>query len=155
VEAVLGAALFVRREVLDRVGPLDDGYFFFLEETDWCWRMREAGYRVRHVPGARMQHLSGASSKRVASTRTRIEYHRSLYRFVRRHRGRAALAALVAVRVLENALPLAVPPFGPRGRERWRDRVAVLAWHVRGCPAGAGLEGLARAERGKDAAAIG
>jgi len=144
VEAVLGAALFIRREAIEQVGPLDDGYFFFLEETDWCWRMAEAGWGVWHLPAARMTHLSGASSKQVDSTRTRIEFHRSLYRFFRLRRGRWALAAVVVLRVLKNALPLLAPPLGPRQRRRWRDRVSVLGWHLRGCPADAGLAGRAR-----------
>ena len=52
VEAVVGAALFARASVVRDVGPLSEDYFFFLEETDWCWRVRQAGLRVVHLPQA-------------------------------------------------------------------------------------------------------
>ena len=143
VEAVRGAALFLRRELVRSVGPLPEEYFFFLEETDWCWRVRAAGWRIALVPDARVVHLSGASSSRRSPARARIEYHRSLYRFFVRRRGpvRAAVVWMLRfgkslVRVLVGA-PLALA--SPRRRERWVVQRALLAWHLRGCPRGAGL----------------
>jgi GT2 family glycosyltransferase len=143
VEAVLGACLFVRREVLDRVGLMPEDYFFFLEETDWCWRIREAGWRVVHLPDARVVHVHGATTKKRVPGRTRIEYHRSLYRFFRKRRGAAQAAAVGALRFAKSALyALVLLPgavWSRAGRERWRSRSAVLWWHLRGCPASAGL----------------
>jgi GT2 family glycosyltransferase len=148
VQAVLGACLFVRREVLDQVGPMPEHYFFFLEETDWCWRIREAGWRVVHVPDARVLHIHGASTKKRIPARTRIEYHRSLYRFFRERRGAAQAAAVRALRFAKAAFyAVALAPaalFSRGGRERWRSRSAVLVWHLRGCPAGGGLAPAAR-----------
>ncbi len=150
VEAVRGAALFLRRDVLRRVGALPEQYFFFLEETDWCWRVRAAGLRVVELPGARVVHLSGASSKRLRPSETRIEYHRSLYRFFLRHRGvgRAAVVWMLRfakslARVVGGA-PLAL--VRPELRPRWRVHRDVLAWHLRGCPSGVGLAGLRAGE---------
>jgi hypothetical protein len=148
VDAVLGACLLVRREVLDRVGPLPEDYFVFLEETDWCLRIRRAGWRVVHVPGARVVHVFGASSKKKSPAETRIEYHRSLYHFFRKHRGPAAAAAVVALRFAKSLwyvvseLPGVVTA---RGRRRWRGRWLVLAWHLRGCPEDWGLRRVGRA----------
>ena len=133
VEAVLGAALFVRGEVVGRVGPLDEDYFFFLEETDWCCRMRDAGFRVVHVPDAAVVHVSGASSKRVAPLATRIEFHRSRETFYRKHRGPVARALLRAIVVTKTALGAV---FGGR---RAADYRGLLAWYLAGRPAGAGL----------------
>jgi GT2 family glycosyltransferase len=154
VDAVLGACLAVRREALDRVGGLPEDYFLFLEETDWCWSIHAAGFRVVHLPDVRLVHLSGASSKKKVPARTRIEYHRALYRFFRKHRGAVGLAAVVAVRVAKGTvavlsrLPGAL--VSERGRERLRERVAVLAWHLRGCPSEGGLETAAyRAHRAR------
>ncbi|MCG8589325.1 MAG: glycosyltransferase family 2 protein [Proteobacteria bacterium] len=143
VESVLGAALFVRRAVLDRVGGLPEDYFFFLEETDWCWEIRAAGWEVWHAPDVRIEHVSGASSKRRDPRLTRIEYHRSLYRFVRKRRGRAAAALVVVIRCVKlvgglGLLTLAAP-FSGRIRSRWRERAGVLVWHLGGCPSGVGL----------------
>lgn len=147
VEAVLGACLFVRREVLESVGPMPEDYFFFLEETDWCFRIREAGWRIVHVPDARVVHVFGASTKKKLPAETRIEYHRSLYHFFRKNRGPRAAAAVRAWRTAKAALYVAVraaPALLSAGaRERWRQDRAVLAWHRRGCPEGVGLTGSA------------
>jgi GT2 family glycosyltransferase len=154
VEAVLGAALFVRREAIERVGLLCEDYFFFLEDTDWCFRARAAGLRVVHVPDARIEHLSGGSSKRRDAALTRIEFHRSLYRFLRLHRGRATLALVAAQRVVKGVgsvlgLSLAAP-FSARQRDRLRERASVLGWHLRGCPPTPGVAQIAAPIAGGD-----
>jgi hypothetical protein len=145
VEAVLGACLVVRREVLEQVGLMPEDYFFFLEETDWCFRIRRAGWRVVHLPEARVVHLFGASTKKKVPAQTRIEYHRSLYHFFRKNRGGLAAAAVVGLRCLKSLLYVVAELPGAlsrAGRERWRARATVLAWHLRGCPADGGLRGV-------------
>jgi hypothetical protein len=143
VEAVLGAALFARREAIDQVGPLCEDYFFFLEETDWCWRMREAGWRVLHLPDARMVHLSGASSKSGDRALARIEFYRSLYHFLRVHRGTATFVLSLALRTIRCGLSLVLfapaALISPRQRRRSGERWRLLRWHLRGCPADVGL----------------
>jgi GT2 family glycosyltransferase len=138
VDAVQGAALFVRRAVLEAVGPLDEGYFFYLEETDLCWRARRAGFAVELVPSARVVHAAGSSSKRVDPAASRIEFHRSLYRFLRLRRGpfvaRLAVAARVFQGVLAVATLLVVAPFSARARVRCVERWHLLRWHLHGCP---------------------
>jgi hypothetical protein len=147
VEAVLGAALFARAEAVREVGLLDEGYFFFLEETDWCWRMREAGWQVWHLPGPAVVHRSGESSKRRRPGPTRIEFHRSLYRFVERRRGRASRAAMVTVRLARTVGTLALlalaAPFSGHSRARLAERWSLLVWHLRGCPEAGGLRKVA------------
>lgn len=145
VEAVLGAALFVKRETLDRVGLLPEDYFFFLEETDWCWQMRREGFGILHVPGARAIHHSGASSKQKDPIATRIEYHRSLYHFLRKNRGAVSANAVRMVRIVKGLvviLPLTVLGLvSSRHRARLRGVSRLLRWHVNGCPASWGLSG--------------
>ncbi len=148
VEAVLGACLFVRREVLEQVGAMPEDYFFFLEETDWCFRIREAGWRIVHVPDARIVHIFGASTKKKIPAETRIEYHRSLYHFFGKNRGAAAEHAVRALRIAKGLLYVLVgaltAPFSARARDRWVQNARVLAWHLRGRPADAGLRRIAR-----------
>lgn len=143
VDAVLGACLFVRREVLEQVGPMPEDYFFFLEETDWCWRIRRAGWRIVQVPEARIVHLFGESTKKKVPAATRIEYHRSLYRFFRKHRGPFQTSLVVTLRALAAAAQVAaLAPaalLSPDARERLAVRARVLGWHLRGCPAAGGL----------------
>ncbi len=145
VEAVLGACLFVRREVLESVGLLPEDYFFFLEETDWCFQIARAGWRVVHIPDAQVIHIFGASTKKKIPAETRIEYHRSLYLFFRKNRGPLLALLVVILRVLKAILYVvwripAALVYG-RGRDRWLQDWKVLRWHLRGCPEG---EGLAR-----------
>ena len=138
VPAVLGACLFARRELLEQVGLMPEDYFFFLEETDWCFRIAAAGWRIAHVPDARIVHIFGASTKKKMPTATRIEYHRSLYHFFKKNRGPVRWAAVVAWRFLKTLLyvigraPLAL--VSGRGRDRWRSDRQVLGWHLRGQP---------------------
>lgn len=139
VEAVRGAALFLRGDLVDRIGGFDEGYFFFLEETDYCWRTRDAGFRVVHVPSLRVIHRLGASSKARAPLATRVEYERSLARFLRRRRGPLRAGWARALRVARQGigwtlgLPLALAI--TRLRRRGRERGALLLWHLRGQPA--------------------
>jgi GT2 family glycosyltransferase len=143
VEAVLGACLFVRREVLEDVGLMPEDYFFFLEETDWCFRIRQAGWRIVHLPDARVIHIFGASTKKKVPAETRIEYHRSLYHFFEKNRGPGAARAVRVLRVAKGMFyavsGLLLAPFSARQRDRWRQNLRVLAWHLRGRPADAGL----------------
>ncbi len=67
VDFVLGAALLVRREAIAAVGLLDEGYFMYAEEVDWCWRMRRAGWPLWCVPSARVIHHGGASAQQFRS----------------------------------------------------------------------------------------
>jgi N-acetylglucosaminyl-diphospho-decaprenol L-rhamnosyltransferase len=58
---LMGAALLVRREAIDSVGLLDENFFLFSEETDWCYRFHAAGWKVLFFPGAEVVHVGGAS----------------------------------------------------------------------------------------------
>jgi N-acetylglucosaminyl-diphospho-decaprenol L-rhamnosyltransferase len=59
---VNGASLMVRREVFETVGLMDEGYFLYFEETDFCRRVRRAGWPIWHVPASRVVHLEGQST---------------------------------------------------------------------------------------------
>ncbi|MDG2051804.1 MAG: glycosyltransferase family 2 protein [Myxococcota bacterium] len=145
VQAVQGAAIFVRRAVFESLGGFCQDYFFYLEETDLCWRVRECGQVVELLPGHSVVHQSGSSSKAVVPVASRIEYHRSLYRFLRTRSGRGAEWVALSVRVLRGALVvlgLSLFSFAGEGvRRRLRERSALLSWHLRGRPASAGLKG--------------
>ena len=63
VEVISGCYLLVRREILDTVGGLDEAFFFFGEETDWCRRMRDAGWKLVFAPVGEITHHGGGSAK--------------------------------------------------------------------------------------------
>ena len=111
VEVVMGACMLVRRDAVDQVGYCDEDYFLFSEETDWCFRFRQAGWDVVFFPGAECVHVRGAA------------HGGSLYRenlrghllFLRKHRG--PKTAERARRLLLSALRLRGVVFrGERGR---------------------------------------
>jgi GT2 family glycosyltransferase len=61
VDWISGACLVTRRDVVERVGPMDEAFFLFNEDVDWCRRMHDAGYDVVYLPEARCMHAIGAS----------------------------------------------------------------------------------------------
>jgi GT2 family glycosyltransferase len=145
VETVLGACLLIRDEAVRKVGPLDERFFLFLEETDWCLSVREAGWKVFLVPAARVVHLQGRSNLPVRAA-GRIEYHRSLYAFFRKRRGfvswlllRAVKPAKIFIECVFDALAVLVTGGSDRRVDRFRVRAALLLWHLAGCPASKGL----------------
>ena len=81
---------------LEKVGPLDEGYFLHCEDLDWCERFRRAGFKVLFVPGATVVHDKGASS-RSRPVRVLWHLHRGMVRFYRKFfRDEYPLAALLA-----------------------------------------------------------
>jgi len=81
IDHPLGAAMMVRREAILQVGLLDEGFFLYCEEIDWCWRMHRAGWSAYCVPEARVIHHVGQSAGqvRVASLRHLWRSRRRLY----------------------------------------------------------------------------
>ena len=71
VDWLVGACLLVRRDVFARVGLLDERLFLYAEEPEWCWRVREAGWRVRYVPAAEVWHHEGTSTGQNIALRQR------------------------------------------------------------------------------------
>lgn len=79
VDWVTGAALLVRRASLEDVGPMDEGFFLYFEDTEWCHRMHDHGWDVLLEPGARVVHHRGGSS--TPKTVVTSAYRASFYRY--------------------------------------------------------------------------
>ena len=84
VDWVVGASMMIRRQVFDRIGLLDDGFFMYFEETDFCLRAKRAGFDCWYVPSARIVHLIGQASG-VTGTATQNK-RRPAYWFEARRR---------------------------------------------------------------------
>jgi GT2 family glycosyltransferase len=84
-EVLMGAVWLVRRAAIAEVGPADDAFFLFSEETDWAYRFRQAGWKVVFLPDAGATHVYAASHK----GRMFVENLRGQLRFLRKHRGDA------------------------------------------------------------------
>jgi GT2 family glycosyltransferase len=79
-----GACLMIKREVLDQVGTLDEGFFMLFEEVDWCFRVKAAGWEIWFTPASQIVHHYGQSIKQVKVSMI-LSSHRGLYRFWRKH----------------------------------------------------------------------
>ena len=84
VDSVCGACMLLRREVLERIGLLDERFFMYGEDLDWCLRAREAGWTVRYEPSVVVQHQHGAASRKRA-LRTTFHFFRAMDLFYRKH----------------------------------------------------------------------
>lgn len=88
---VAGASLMIRREVFDRIGAMDEGFFLYYEETDFCRRAADAGLECWYVPGSHVVHLVGQSTgvtNAADANRRRPPYwYASRRRYLRRHHG--------------------------------------------------------------------
>lgn len=146
VESVIGACIMIRNGAIQQVGTLDADYFFFLEETDWCYRMQKAGWKVYHVPDARVIHLGGQSKKR-APWQSQVEYCRSMYTFFRKNRTTFSYVMLRICYLVKIALNLAVNVMGNVlvlfQNKKLRYRLSIyynlFLWHLFLCPDWMGL----------------
>lgn len=84
VDHPLGAALMVRREAIDEIGPLDEGFFIYCEEIDWCMRIKKVGWRIYCLPQAEIIHYVGQSTTQFRDEMF-VELHKSRYRLYRKH----------------------------------------------------------------------
>jgi N-acetylglucosaminyl-diphospho-decaprenol L-rhamnosyltransferase len=84
MDSGMGAALMVRLAAIDDAGLMDERYFMYGEDLDWCFRIKERGWHVRYFPHARITHYKGASS-RQRSLRATLAFYGAMWRFHRRH----------------------------------------------------------------------
>lgn len=99
VDWVVGAAMFVRQEVITQVGVLDeDRFFMYSEETDWCKRIKDAGWRVVYHPTSVIVHHEGQSSKQISSRRMLL-FNTSKVRYFAKHHGKVT-AQIVRIGLL-------------------------------------------------------
>jgi N-acetylglucosaminyl-diphospho-decaprenol L-rhamnosyltransferase len=148
VECVLGACLSVRSAILPDLGLLDEDYFFFFEEIEWCQRASRIGAEVYYLPAARAVHRQGETANRFRGP-SRAEYQRSKLTFFRKTRTPSAyrvVSAVLVLRTLINALSgivmcVATLFLDKRLRLKARTYWYLLLWHVLLRPASWGLPG--------------
>jgi GT2 family glycosyltransferase len=87
VDWVTGACLLTRHEVYEQIGGLDEAYFMYSEELDWCKRIKEEGWQIVYLPTAQVLHHVGKSSEQ-AVTHRHINFQRAKLRYYRKYHGR-------------------------------------------------------------------
>jgi len=140
IDSGIGACLMVRKSAIDAVGMFDERYFFFFEETDWARQMRNAGWKIFHVPSASIYHFQGKSIG--GDLPSRIEFYRARYRYFRKWESRPVYVLIRAVIVFRLFVNWVFTSLGNlltlRRYQEMRDKGSVygrlLLWHIRGCP---------------------
>lgn len=140
---VKGAFLLVRRAVYDAIGGLDEAFYFYGEEMDWCYRAKQAGWLVYFTPAAQIVHYGGQSSDPI-SPRMFVQLHQSRFRFYSKYHGRLLQASARLVLALGALLRSGIwcvaawlPALHPcaNGRDphkRRRASWAAFRWYVLG-----------------------
>ena len=103
VDYLQGSALMVRREAIEKIGGLDEGYFMYFEEADWCFRIKKAGGEVHYAPVGKVVHYGGTAFAHFDERRL-AHYHRSRIRFFRTHYSTARMLGLRPILALRSAI---------------------------------------------------
>lgn len=135
VDVVSGMYMLVRDTAIAEVGQMDEAYFVFAEEADWCWRFKAAGWRCVFAPVGRIMHVEGGSkSTNQVSLRMYVQMQKNLLRFLRTNRGFAQW--LVAKAAFSIAMPIRALLFsvlsivgGQPARHRLRQALAATRFH--------------------------
>ena len=135
VDWAVGAAWLMRRSAVESVGPLDESYFMYVEDLDWCWRAHRAGRQVWFEPSARIVHVGNASGRQSYGRERTAAYLRNTYRFYRRTHGPLSTAAFRALNAAGCARLYLLAVAKDRGRSErsafWADHLRV---HLRRLP---------------------
>ena len=84
VDSVMGAFLLIRRSVMEKIGLLDEDYFMYGEDLDWCWRCKQAGFEVWYHPQTLITHFKGSSSSKIPFKALKW-FHDAMWIFYRKH----------------------------------------------------------------------
>jgi GT2 family glycosyltransferase len=134
VDVVSGMFLLVRQTALQQVGPMDESYFLFFEETDWCYRFARAGWKRVFWPGAWVIHRHGGGlSQKRAGARILVQYQKSALIFFKKHRSLAAYAlvrGMLGVRCLVRGVTWSLRRLGRviAGRDSEQEKQQALAF---------------------------
>jgi GT2 family glycosyltransferase len=96
VDVIMGAFMLVRATAIDEVGLMDERFFMYSEEADWCYRFRDAGWKIYFYPHVEAVHLGGGSTRRVRAEML-IRLYGSRIEFFRKHHGKLSARLLKLV----------------------------------------------------------
>jgi hypothetical protein len=146
VEAVSGASIMVKRETFEAVGGFTEQYFMYGEDLDLCFKIRQAGLRVYHVPQTSLVHFGGGSTRQNTNQLPSVMMRESVYRFLRLNRGRTVAAlfrlaisitCVIRLFLIVILLPISRQHVVRHGTDSLRKWFSILRW-------GVGLESWAR-----------
>lgn len=88
VDQVMGAFFCIRRKVLEQIGLLDDGFFMWYEEVDFCKRAKDNGWKIRYFADIKAKHKKGSSFDRVGTLKKQNMFRKSVRRYIGKHFGK-------------------------------------------------------------------
>jgi len=139
VDVVSGMFMLVRREAIEEVGLMDEDYFVYAEETDWCDRFWKAGWECVFSPIGRIIHRDGGShSTEQVNVKMHIQKQKSILMFLKKRRGRLSWAIGKAIYTLSMCCRCAVFGviclFGNNARiyKKYTEAAAALKFHLLG-----------------------
>lgn len=149
VPSLVGACMAISRDVWNRIHSFDTSYFVFLEETDWCKRANEAGYKIVLLPHTTVQHLQGETRAQYPA-RARVEFFRSLYRYFYKHYSpgtyllfRILNPPRLAIETLLNGIGTVLTlGLKRRWKRKFYTGLWLDLWHALLCPSSMGLRKL-------------
>ena len=162
VDSVTGAFVLLRRAAWNDVGPFDEGFFLYFEETEWCWRAKRAGWRIVHEPRAAVVHLGAQSTRKGigaspvvsangmllrAALDSRERYWRLCYGPASTLGMRAATLALAGFGIAAGLAGAALGRPAARARLASERLRALHALHLAGPPLHPGLNGVGAKEK--------
>lgn len=128
VDVVTGCFMLVRHEAIEKVGLMDEQFFMYAEETDWCYRFKKAGWKILFTPDANIIHFGGQSSKKILEEMA-LQLRGSILQFMKKHRFRIEykLACILIWLFFILRIPFWVAMFviGGKNREYSRQRMRI------------------------------
>lgn len=94
VDAISGSFMMLRKEVYEKIGGLDEIFFMYGEDLDWCYRVQRAGFKVFYVPSTQILHYKGESTKRSSLDETKY-FYQAMHLFVRKHLATSFLVEII------------------------------------------------------------
>jgi len=85
VDQLSGAAMIVRKSILEKVGLMNEDYIMYWDDTDWCFRIKKAGWKIYYVPLAKIIHYGGAGGVQLHAFKNLWYFHRGAYLFYKRY----------------------------------------------------------------------
>lgn len=137
VQSMALACAVARRAAVEKVGPLDERFFMYFEDHDWCLRFRRAGWKIHLAPDAEAVHFGGGSEGLLGHDRF-DRFYSSMNLFYEKHYGRLSLPAAAALNVAASAFRLAgwtlLSPFSGAARKSLETRGAYfrrrISWYL-------------------------
>lgn len=130
VDYAVGACLMIPRAALEQVGLLDERFFLYFEETDWCWRSRDAGLDVWYCAETEVTHLEGQAAEQASDFSLR-QFQLSYRLFVEKHQGKRAVLRFRLAQFVEYGWKSLLRRLAPGDRSRNATLARIYASRAR------------------------